>query len=77
VQRPTVTRVLARLEEAGLVERAADPADGRSSLVSCSAAGVALLAELRERNRDPYFRIMVDQWIECGITMIWRRALER
>jgi hypothetical protein len=37
---------------------------------------VALLAELRERNRDPYFRIMVDQWIECGITMIWRRALE-
>ena len=37
VQRPTVTRVLARLEEAGLVERAADPGDRRCSLVSISA----------------------------------------
>lgn len=38
---------------------------------------VALLAELRERNRDPYFRITVDQWIECAVAMIWRRALEQ
>jgi DNA-binding MarR family transcriptional regulator len=49
VQRPTVTRVLARLEEAGLVERAADPADRRSSLVSVSAAGRELLDALRTR----------------------------
>ena len=44
VQRPTVTRVLARLEEAGLVDRAADPGDRRSSLVSISPDGRALLA---------------------------------
>ena len=49
VQRPTVTRVLARLEEAGLIERAADPTDRRSSLVSISQAGRDLLATARTR----------------------------
>jgi DNA-binding MarR family transcriptional regulator len=53
VQRPTVTRVLARLEEAGLVHRAADPADRRSSLVTVSPAGRALLAVVRTR-KDAY-----------------------
>src|SRR6185436_2242690 len=38
VQRPTATRVLARLEEAELIERASDPADRRSSLISVSTA---------------------------------------
>jgi DNA-binding MarR family transcriptional regulator len=47
IQRPTATRVIARLEEAGLVSRAADPADGRSSLLSISAEGEALLERLR------------------------------
>jgi DNA-binding MarR family transcriptional regulator len=49
IQRPTATRVLARLEEAGLVERMRDPADGRSSLLSATRAGHELLAELRTR----------------------------
>jgi DNA-binding MarR family transcriptional regulator len=53
VQRPTVTRVLARLEEAGLVSRAADPTDRRSCLVSASPAGRELLAVLRTR-KDAY-----------------------
>ena len=53
VQRPTVTRVLARLEEAGLVERAADPADRRSWLVSVSAGGRELLDAVRTR-KDAY-----------------------
>src|ERR671933_2882268 len=44
VQRPTITRVLDRLEETGLVMRAADPGDRRSSLVTVTAAGTALLA---------------------------------
>jgi DNA-binding MarR family transcriptional regulator len=53
VQRPTVTRVLARLEEAGLVERAADPDDRRCSLLSVSPAGRSLLAAARTR-KDAY-----------------------
>jgi DNA-binding MarR family transcriptional regulator len=53
VQRPTVTRVVARLEEAGYVERAADPTDGRSCLVSVSASGRELLGAIRGR-KDAY-----------------------
>jgi DNA-binding MarR family transcriptional regulator len=53
VQRPTATRIVARLEEAGLVERASDPSDGRVSLVSASADGRALLRRMRTR-KDAY-----------------------
>jgi DNA-binding MarR family transcriptional regulator len=49
IKRPTATRVLARLEEQGLIERMADPRDGRSSLLTASKAGRELLAELRTR----------------------------
>ena len=49
VQRPTVTRIVCRLEEAGLVARAADPADRRSALISVTAAGRSLLAAGRTR----------------------------
>ena len=53
VQRPTVTRVLGRLAEEGLVDRAADPEDRRCSLVSVSDAGRALLDDARTR-KDAY-----------------------
>jgi DNA-binding MarR family transcriptional regulator len=49
IQRPTATRVLARLADDGLVERTPDPQDGRSALVSATPAARALLAELRTR----------------------------
>jgi len=49
VQRPTATRVVGRLAELGLAERTADPADGRSALVSVTPAGQALLRRLRKR----------------------------
>lgn len=52
VQRPTVTRLLDRLAAAGLVERAADPADRRSSLVSITPEGRALLAAARSRKDE-------------------------
>jgi DNA-binding MarR family transcriptional regulator len=52
VQRPTATRLLARLEDAGLVERARDPGDRRSSLISVSAAGRALLRRQRSRKNQ-------------------------
>jgi DNA-binding MarR family transcriptional regulator len=49
VKRPTITRTLRCLEREGLVDRAADPADGRSSLVSVNGAGRERLRRLRGR----------------------------
>ena len=60
VQRPTVTRVPARLEESGLVVRARDPADRRSSLVSVSDEGRSLLAVLRTR-KDAFLAQRLDE----------------
>jgi DNA-binding MarR family transcriptional regulator len=53
VQRPTITRVLARLEELALIDRAPDPADRRSSLITASAEGRTLLRRQRSR-KDLY-----------------------
>jgi DNA-binding MarR family transcriptional regulator len=49
VQRPTATRIVGRLADAGLVERTADPSDGRVTLVSATPTGRALLRRLRQR----------------------------
>jgi DNA-binding MarR family transcriptional regulator len=49
IQRPSVTRMLARFEEAGLVARTPDPHDGRSSLIALTPAALAMTAELRTR----------------------------
>jgi DNA-binding MarR family transcriptional regulator len=49
IQRPTATRLIARLEADGLVDRMIDPADRRSSLIALTPAGVALVRELRTR----------------------------
>jgi DNA-binding MarR family transcriptional regulator len=49
IKRPTATRVLNRLEEDGLIERAADPSDGRSALICVTKDGSALLKKLRSR----------------------------
>lgn len=46
---PTVTRVVAKLETEGLVQRAADQDDGRIWRVSTTRQGDSLLAELRKR----------------------------
>lgn len=46
---PSITKVVTKLEAEGLVERAADPSDGRVSRVSATAAGRALIEESRRR----------------------------
>jgi DNA-binding MarR family transcriptional regulator len=49
IQRPTATRILDRLADAGLVTRAADPADGRCSIVQVTEDGRKTLTGLRKR----------------------------
>ena len=49
VQRPTATRLVARLEELGVLQRAADPTDRRSALLSVTPEGHALMEEMRGR----------------------------
>lgn len=47
VTQPAMTQLIARLEDAGLVDRAADPADGRVVQVRITADGRAMLAGRR------------------------------
>ena len=49
IKRPTATRIVRHLEEGGLVERVKDPADGRASILSVTAAGRTHLRRLRAR----------------------------
>jgi DNA-binding MarR family transcriptional regulator len=47
VTQPAMTQLIARLEDAGLVTRAADPADGRVVQVRITAEGEAMVAHRR------------------------------
>ena len=49
VRRPTMSRLVAALEELGLVTREPNPADGRAPLLRATPAGVRLLHEGRAR----------------------------
>jgi DNA-binding MarR family transcriptional regulator len=60
VKRPTATRTLRVLGKASLVERAPDPEDGRSALVSITAAGRERLRRLRGRKNAYLARRMRD-----------------
>lgn len=55
---PTMlSRIVAKLEDAGLVRRAADPLDGRAALVETTEAGLALHHTLR----DARTRLLTDR----------------
>jgi DNA-binding MarR family transcriptional regulator len=49
IQRPSATKIIAKLEADGLVERMADPSDGRSCLIAASKHGRATLKQGRAR----------------------------
>jgi DNA-binding MarR family transcriptional regulator len=59
VQRPTATRLVFRLEQAGLVTRAADPVDRRSALITVTPVGRALLDAGRTR-KDAFLSERLD-----------------
>src|SRR3712207_4555771 len=73
IQGPTATRVLALLEERGLVARPADPADRRSSLLTAPAAGDALLASVRGR-KDLCLARHLEGLSSYGLAALYRAA---
>ncbi|GAA2799217.1 MarR family transcriptional regulator [Kitasatospora paracochleata] len=52
LDRTTVTRRADRLEQAGLLQRRPDPADGRATLLALTSEGTHLVAVTRQRLAD-------------------------
>lgn len=73
VAAPTITRVVSDLESRGLVERAPDPADGRSFLVSGTQAGIDLLLAARSDRARAVAAILAE--LEPEEVEALRRAL--
>ena len=71
VQPPTLTKIVAKLEERGLVQRAPHPTDGRQVILSTTAAGQAVVSENRRAR---------DEWLAkelAGLTADERETLSR
>ena len=60
VSQPSMTQLIQRLEQRGLVERTSDPSDGRVALVSLTAEGRAALAARRQRNAKRIADLLAD-----------------
>jgi DNA-binding MarR family transcriptional regulator len=71
IKRPTATRILRHLEEAGLVVRVKDPEDGRGAILSITASGRTHLRRLRAR-KTAYLATRLDK-----LDAEDRRTLER
>ena len=69
VQRPTMTRAINRLAEAGLIDRREDPEDRRSSLLSVSEQGHRYLAEHRSRKSAWLANLIEDMPAEDADTL--------
>jgi DNA-binding MarR family transcriptional regulator len=62
----TVSRQVAALVKDGLLERRADPADGRASLLALTDRADAVLAE-HNRIRLDHFATMLDDWSDADL----------
>jgi DNA-binding MarR family transcriptional regulator len=60
VDKSTMTAQIRRLERRGLIERSPDPADGRATLVSVTAAGLAVNERNRAVARAVFDRVVAD-----------------
>ncbi|MFC0439847.1 MarR family winged helix-turn-helix transcriptional regulator [Kutzneria buriramensis] len=66
LDKSTVSRQIARLEELGLLERAVDSADGRARIVQLTDTGHDRLAAVRA-DRRKLLRERLDQWSTVDI----------
>jgi DNA-binding MarR family transcriptional regulator len=71
IAKPSATGIVGRLVDKGLLDRASDPLDRRSSVVAINRAGSDLLAH-RRQERTAYLARRVE-----GLTVEERETLER
>jgi DNA-binding MarR family transcriptional regulator len=62
----TVSRQVAQLVKAGLVERQSDPEDGRASLLVATAAGRAVY-QAKQEHRERMFARVLDGWSTADV----------
>jgi DNA-binding MarR family transcriptional regulator len=74
VRPPTVTKIVARLEERGLVQRTPHPTDRRQVILSATPAGRAMLAQF-ERAREEWLAQQLAQ-LTTDEREVLRRAAE-
>jgi DNA-binding MarR family transcriptional regulator len=74
VQPPSMTRIAASLEAAGLVTRTDHPTDGRQVLLAASAEGVALVREDRRR-RDAWLAQRLQELPPEDVEVLRRAAV--
>jgi DNA-binding MarR family transcriptional regulator len=60
VSQPSMTQLIQRLDQRGLVARASDPADGRVALVTLTDEGRAALAARRRRSGERISELLSD-----------------
>jgi DNA-binding MarR family transcriptional regulator len=60
VSQPSMTQLMQRLEQRGLVARTSDPSDGRVALVSLTDEGRAVLAARRQHNTRRVAELLAD-----------------
>ena len=60
VSQPSMTQLIQRLEQRGLVARSSDPAAGRVALVTVTDQGRAALAARRQRNAERIAELLSD-----------------
>ncbi len=74
IKRPTATRIVNRLEEDGLIDRAPDPTDGRSALLSANADGREFLRRLRSR-KTAYLARRMRELPDADVATLERAAV--
>jgi DNA-binding MarR family transcriptional regulator len=74
ISRPTVTRLIAKLEAQGLVERVGAPDDGRSYKIGLSEDGSAL-RQLRRERKSAYLARLLENAAADEIELLNRAAV--
>ncbi|MER7416601.1 MarR family transcriptional regulator [Micromonospora peucetia] len=74
VQPPTMTRIVAKLEERGLVQRTPHPTDGRQVILAATEGGRAVLEQF-ERVRDEWLASRLAELTEAERDIL-RQAAE-